>query len=73
MNRFRLGGVILGVILGTTLGTVAIAAPHGGHGEAEPTRFQAIDQPLPLKLGVAGLGLGLIVAELSWFWPRRRN
>ncbi|MDH6061095.1 hypothetical protein NWP17_11705 [Chrysosporum bergii ANA360D] len=33
----------------------------------EPKQFQAIKQPLPLKVGVTIAGVGLIGLELWWF------
>ncbi len=35
--------------------------------------FQAIEQPLGVKLGVTVIGLGLIVLELWWFLAKRRR
>ncbi|NEQ53017.1 MAG: hypothetical protein F6K11_23235 [Leptolyngbya sp. SIO3F4] len=35
-------------------------------------KFQAIDQPLPLKLGITLAGIGLIALELWWFLAKRK-
>lgn len=53
------GGFCLGLILST-----ATSAQAGD--------FQAVEQPLALRLGVTALGLGLIVLELWWFLARRK-
>ncbi len=39
---------------------------------AQAGNFQAIEQPLVVKLGVTTLGSGLIVLELWWFLAKRK-
>ncbi|MDX2273181.1 MAG: hypothetical protein NW237_14710 [Cyanobacteriota bacterium] len=43
------------------------------HEQPSRQRFPKMEQPLPLKLGVTGLGVGLIVAELYWFLGQKSS
>ncbi len=40
---------------------------------AQARDFQAVEQPLAVKLGVTTLGIGLIVLELWWFLAKRKK
>ncbi|MDP5337074.1 MAG: hypothetical protein NWQ28_00675 [Nodularia sp. (in: cyanobacteria)] len=51
--------------LGLSIGTASAAIPT--HSSAETSQFQAVDQPLGLKVGVTIGGLALIGLELWWF------
>ncbi|ESA38806.1 hypothetical protein N836_30225 [Leptolyngbya sp. Heron Island J] len=55
--------LIGGVSLGITVSTAAMASV---------SNFQAIEQPLEIKLGVSIMGLGLIVLELWWFLAKQK-
>lgn len=52
-------GLLLSVLL-----MVPVQAAES-HPSAIP--FQPIEQPLPVKLAVTGVGLGLMALELTWF------
>jgi len=52
------------------LGAIAAPVPTLTHEAMMPdtdAQFRTIEQPLPVKLGVTLVGLGLIGAELWWF------
>ncbi|HYW18079.1 MAG TPA: hypothetical protein VE956_01990 [Nodularia sp. (in: cyanobacteria)] len=51
--------------LGLSVGTASAAIPT--HSSGKTSQFQAIEQPLGLKVGVTMGGLGLIGLELWWF------
>lgn len=50
--------------LGLIVSTASMASAKVGD-------FQAIEQPLAIKLGITILGLGLIILELWWFLSKR--
>lgn len=57
-------------LLSGLLSTSFLLVPHMAKAqisEADTGKFHQIEQPLGLKLGVAGAGLGLIGLELWWF------
>lgn len=57
-------------LLSGLLSTSLLLAPHTAKAqisEADTGEFHRIEQPIGLKLGVAGAGLGLIGLELWWF------
>ena len=50
---------------GLSIGTASAAMPT--HSSGETSQFQAIEQPLGLKVGVTLGGIALIGLELWWF------
>ncbi|MEM9265674.1 MAG: hypothetical protein AAGA46_09130 [Cyanobacteria bacterium P01_F01_bin.13] len=62
LKSFLLSGLFC---VGLVASTASIASAKVG-------AFQAIEQPLPLKLGVTVVGLGLVVTELWWFLLKRQ-
>lgn len=58
----------LGLALGTALDDPTVAQAKILEGDR--TKFKKIEQPLPLKIGIAATGAGLIGLELWWFLYR---
>ena len=65
MNQRTILGSLTGLslVLGTSAAFAQMTADHA----APPDRFQRIEQPLSVKVGVAAGGLALIGLELWWF------
>ena len=57
--------------LGLSVGTASATMPN--HSSTETHQFQAIEQPLGLKVGVTIGGLALIGLELWWFLFHRKQ
>jgi len=57
--------ISLGVVFGVAVNPAT--AKLSEHQSQPTSEFRQIEQPLPLKVGVTLVGLGLISAELWWF------
>ncbi|EDX86763.1 hypothetical protein S7335_4469 [Synechococcus sp. PCC 7335] len=62
-------GAIVSVLVGGLVGVSPTAMAHTI--ETDQSKFQRVDQPIALKVGVAATGLGLIAIELWWFLSSR--
>lgn len=69
MNPCKILGSITGLIV---FGTPAAVAQMTADHTPSPDRFQRVEQPLGVKVGVATGGLALIGLELWWFLSKSK-
>lgn len=75
-NTSRLSSHLPSSLFGISLGAALLLAvltasetslAKTSHSRTPPGKFQPLEQPLPLKVGLTVAGLGLIGLELWWF------
>ncbi len=66
MNKYQLVSIL--VSIGLSFGIVSsVSAEEMSKHNSSAERFQPIEQPIALKIGISLSGLSLMVVQLWWF------